>query len=248
MNKDINNGILLAIRGGGVKSSVAIGVLRALEEAGIPVKEVSGSSLGSIVAALVANGYDSKEILKLFLEYNKVLVKGARCFLGRGSIVIEESVNKEIGNKDFKDLEKTCYINASYNKETDPKLFLFSNEKTPDIKVGVACRASSSLQYIYGYYRAKIYDQKYKFFDGGYTANPYIPDTDLTTVCCTFETNKESNYSKIWQKTPLIAEKQSDIVIKPFTGKIGTIGSPEDMKVAYELGYQKSIKVLKKIK
>lgn len=248
MKKDINDGVLLAIRGGGVKSSVSIGVLRAIEEAGIPVKAVSGTSLGSIAAALIANGYDSKEILRLFLEYNKVLTKAALLLLGRGSIVVEESVNKEIGNKTFKELEKACYINASYNKESDPKLFLFSNEMTPNIKVGTACRASSSLQYIYWYYKTIIDGQKYKFFDGGYSANPYIPDTDLATIYSTFENDKKSNYSKIWQRTPLIAEQKSDIIINTNIGKIKTVGSCEDMKDAYELGYKEGIKVLKKIK
>ncbi len=248
MSKSIDEGVLLAVRGGVVKSSVAIGVLRALEEANIQVKEVSGTSLGSIVAALVANGYDSKEILKLFLEYNKILTRAARVLCGRGSIVIEESVNKEIGNKTFKDLEKNCYINASYNKERDPKLFLFSSDTTPDEKVGRACRASSSLQYIYGYYKAEVDGNRYRFFDGGYTANPYIPETDMLVVYSTFQTSKEGNYSKLWQRTPFIAERQTDIVIKPFTNKIGTVGSCDDMRDAYDLGYKEAVKQLRKIR
>lgn len=248
MGKDLNNGVLLAIRGGGVKSAVGIGVLKALEEVGIPVKEVSGASLGSIVAALVANGFNSKEILQLFLQYNKILTRAAILLGGDGSIVIEDSVNKEIGYKTFDELEKKCYINASYNNELKPRMFLFSNDETPYISVGVGCRASSSLQPIYGYYRATIDGKKYRFFDGGFTANPYIPETNLTTVYCSFENGKSIMPNISWKKTPLIAEENSDITIKPNLGKIGTVGSCEDMETAYNLAYKESIKTLKKIK
>ena len=43
------------------------------KEANIPIKGVSGESLGSIFAALLAYGYNSEEILELFLKYNKVI-------------------------------------------------------------------------------------------------------------------------------------------------------------------------------
>ena len=58
--KNFDNGIHLAVRGGGVKSAAAIGVLKALEELGIFVKSTSGASLGSIVSILVANGFNSR--------------------------------------------------------------------------------------------------------------------------------------------------------------------------------------------
>lgn len=61
----LENGIFLAARGGGIRSCVSIGVLKALEEAKIPIRGVSGESLSSIFAGLLAYGYDSKKILKL---------------------------------------------------------------------------------------------------------------------------------------------------------------------------------------
>ena len=67
----LREGIFFAGRGGGVRSCVSIGVLKALEEENIPVKGVSGESLSSIFAALLAYGLNSDEILKLFLAYNK---------------------------------------------------------------------------------------------------------------------------------------------------------------------------------
>lgn len=54
----------LALAGGGVSGSAAVGVIQALEEAGITITHIAGTSSGSIVAALYAYGY-SVEDLKL---------------------------------------------------------------------------------------------------------------------------------------------------------------------------------------
>ncbi len=252
---NFDNGVHLAIRGGGVKSASAIGVLKALEELHIPVNSTSGASLGSIVAILIANGLNSREILKLFLEYNQVLTKAALFLGGRGSVVIEESVNKEIGNKTFKDLKIPCMINASYKTEWNPKLFLFSKDTTPDITGGVACRASASLQFIYLYYIKKIrsienenvVEKTYKFFDGGYTANPFIPKVNIPVVYSTFKSAKIVKVKRNWQKTPLIAENLSDIVIKPNLGTMKVIGNCNDMNLAHDLAYEESKKAFEKI-
>lgn len=248
LDVNLNNGVFLAIRGGGVKSTVSMGVLKALEEEGIKVVGVSGASLGSIAAALIANGYDANETLQLFLEYNKVLTKASPLLLGRGSIVIEESVDKEIGYKTFQDLNMNCLINASYNSEKDPKMFLFSNEETPEMSVGRACRASSSLQFIYGYYKTTIEGTKYRFFDGGYTANPIIPETDVPVIYCSFTKPKPLNPDVIWQNTVLVARDTADIVVEPYLGKMGTVGTQDDMKLAYKLGYQDAKQTLRRIK
>lgn len=254
--EELGNGVHLAIRGGGVKSASAIGVLKALEEFHIPVKSTSGASLGSIVSILVANGLNSTEILKLFLEYNKILTNATIFLGGRGSVVVEESVNKEIGNKTFEELDMPCVINASYGMEWNPKLFLFSKETTPNTTAGIACRASSSLQFIYLYYIKKIksiqngqwIEKTYKFFDGGFTANPFIPKTNMPVVYSTFA-NKKMKPAKLknWQKTPLIAEGLSDIIIKPNTGSMMVVGSCDDMRMAHDLSYNESKKVLTKI-
>lgn len=49
----------LVLSGGGAKGVAHIGVLKVLEEAGIPIDYIAGTSMGSIVGALYAIGYDS---------------------------------------------------------------------------------------------------------------------------------------------------------------------------------------------
>lgn len=52
----------LVLSGGGAKGVAHIGVLKVLEEAGIPIDYISGTSMGAIVGALYAVGYDAKTL------------------------------------------------------------------------------------------------------------------------------------------------------------------------------------------
>jgi len=61
----------LALSGGGIRGAAHIGVLKALEEAGVRIDVISGASAGSIVAALYAVGYTPREIEKIFLQFDK---------------------------------------------------------------------------------------------------------------------------------------------------------------------------------
>ena len=54
----------LALSGGGAKGFAHIGVLKVLEENGIPVDCISGTSMGSIVGGLYAMGYSADELEK----------------------------------------------------------------------------------------------------------------------------------------------------------------------------------------
>ena len=60
--------VALVLSGGGAFGAVHVGVLKVLEEAGIPVDMVVGTSMGSIVGALYSVGYDSDDIATMFHE------------------------------------------------------------------------------------------------------------------------------------------------------------------------------------
>lgn len=56
------HGVGVVMSGGGAKGLYHIGVLEALEEAGVPIDYVAGTSMGSIVAAMYAAGYSPAEM------------------------------------------------------------------------------------------------------------------------------------------------------------------------------------------
>ena len=57
----------LVLGGGGAKGAAHVGVLKAIEEAGIPVDFIAGTSIGAIVGGLYCCGYRSADIEQLFL-------------------------------------------------------------------------------------------------------------------------------------------------------------------------------------
>jgi len=60
----------LVLSGGGAKGVAHIGVIKVLEEAGIPIDYVAGTSMGAIVGALYAIGYDAHVMDSLVRKQN----------------------------------------------------------------------------------------------------------------------------------------------------------------------------------
>lgn len=56
------------LSGGGAKGIAHAGVIQALEENGIPIDYIAGTSMGAIVGSLYASGYTPKEIIDLILS------------------------------------------------------------------------------------------------------------------------------------------------------------------------------------
>jgi NTE family protein len=58
----------LVLSGGGAKGAAHIGVIKALEENGIPIDYVAGTSAGAIIASLYAMGYTPQEMVDLLMS------------------------------------------------------------------------------------------------------------------------------------------------------------------------------------
>lgn len=65
----------LVLSGGGAKGAAHIGVLKYIEEAGIPIDYIAGTSMGSIVGGMYALGYSSEEILDIIssVDWNRLI-------------------------------------------------------------------------------------------------------------------------------------------------------------------------------
>ena len=60
----------LALSGGGAKGAAHIGVLKYIEELGIPIDYIAGTSMGSIIGGLYALGYTPNEMAELISNIN----------------------------------------------------------------------------------------------------------------------------------------------------------------------------------
>src|SRR5262249_41230086 len=69
-------GIGLTLSGGGARGFAHIGVMRALNEANIPIDAVGGTSIGAIIAGGVAAGWNYEEMVfhikRTFVETNPI--------------------------------------------------------------------------------------------------------------------------------------------------------------------------------
>ena len=73
----------LALAGGGVKGAAHIGAIKALEENGIKIDALAGTSIGSIVSSLYAMGYSTDMMLEIFRYSAKEIMKtDAKYFAG----------------------------------------------------------------------------------------------------------------------------------------------------------------------
>ncbi|RYU94663.1 patatin-like phospholipase family protein [Emticicia agri] len=109
----------LVLSGGGARGFVHVGVFRALEEYGIPVDFVGGTSMGSIIASFIAMGNSAEKLYgvmrAIYLEgknptsdFNLIpyfsLIKGKK---------VEEILEKYYGTVDIEDLWRSFYCVSS---------------------------------------------------------------------------------------------------------------------------------------
>ncbi|HYH56056.1 MAG TPA: patatin-like phospholipase family protein [Anseongella sp.] len=110
-------GISLVLSGGGARGWAHIGLLQALDEAGIAVEAISGVSAGSIVAALYAGGKSPQEILAIVKKADmfKIVRKGLLAFLpGAFSSLgyLEQQLKAFLPEDSFEALGKKVFITA----------------------------------------------------------------------------------------------------------------------------------------
>ena len=82
----------VVLSGGGAKGFAHIGALRVIEESGIPIDYIAGTSMGSIIGGLYAVGYDPDMMQKLCTEQNwDMIIKDQ---IPRKFIPLEKRINE----------------------------------------------------------------------------------------------------------------------------------------------------------
>lgn len=192
-------GIGIALAGGGIRGIAHAGVLKALEDNGIKIDAIGGTSAGSIVASLYAMGYKPYYIYVVFKKYAQEIINigNAPIINGIGSFM----KNKKIGITGLNDgtsLERLCNELASRKNVkvigdikmplaipavdiSEAKEYIFTNCAPRDniydnyiteIEIGKAVRASSSFPAVF----CPCEFKKHMFMDGGTLDNiPVLP-------------------------------------------------------------------------
>jgi len=134
----------LALSGGTAKSVAHAGVIKALEEHGIPIDFLSGTSGGSIVAVLRAAGRSGDDLIETAkgMKWRRLagLTLTRMGFLSGQKI--REFIIGEIGDVDFGELLIPTAVVAADLTSGEKAVFRQG-------RVAVACQASSSIPEIY---------------------------------------------------------------------------------------------------
>lgn len=192
----------LALSGGGIRGIAHAGALKAMEDNGIKIDVIGGTSSGALISSLYALGYSPYYIYILFKRYSKEIVginstpiiSGIRNFVTSKKVEItglktgksiEEAYNRlalKKGVKTIKDIKKMPIVIPAVDVG-DAKEYIFTNrvpkksqdklQYITDISIGKAVRASSSFPAVF----CPCEFREHRFLDGGVLDN--IPVTEV---------------------------------------------------------------------
>jgi NTE family protein len=137
--------VALVLGSGGPRGYAQIGVMRVLEEAGIEVDLVVGTSVGSLLGVFWADGRAATEIDALSQEGGPLTVFDPSLFADRGWIHgqrLQDYVNAGLGNRSLEQLSRRVIVAATRRSDKVPVFFSSGN-------AGVAVRASSAVPGIF---------------------------------------------------------------------------------------------------
>ncbi len=167
-----NPKIGLALSGGGVRGISHLGVLKALNEAGIYPTHLSGSSAGAIAGTMYCSGYKPEEILRIIVDTN--YFKFIRPAISLKGILtmsqVEKLLEMYIKENDFSKLEIPMTVAATDIQRG--KVVYFSEGEIIKPVLASSC--------IPGMFEPIKYDDKY-LIDGGVLNN--LPVEPLDGIC-----------------------------------------------------------------
>ena len=152
----------LLLGGGAIRGVAYCGTIKYLEEAGIQYNTVAGSSVGSLLAALLAIGYNASEISDIMLTVSYELFRdiqiaiGPQFALSKGEVFLDwirNQIEKKFYGEKYKkgshkavtfaDLDKNLVIITTDLSNFECKEF--SKQETPDFEVAKAVRISCGM-------------------------------------------------------------------------------------------------------
>lgn len=137
--------VALVLGSGGPRGYAHIGVMRVLEDAGIPVDLVVGSSVGALLGSFWAHGYSAQAMDDLSQTGSPLTVFDFSVFADRGWIHgqrLQDYVNKGLNDSNIEDMPRPFIAVATRLRDKQPVFFNTGN-------VGVAVRASSAVHRVF---------------------------------------------------------------------------------------------------
>jgi NTE family protein len=168
----MNHQLGLVLSGGGMRGAAAVGAVKALQETGIEPQFIAGTSVGAIVGAFYAAGYDASEMMD-FLKNTPLFSLSGYTLTKSGILDAEKyaaSLDPFFKNDHFEDLARPLYV-AATNLNTGDCDYLHSGALVP------ALLASAALPGLF----APVRIGEHLYVDGGIIDN--FPVEQLRDRC-----------------------------------------------------------------
>jgi NTE family protein len=241
----------LALGGGAVLGAAHIGVLRAIDEMGIEIDYIAGTSIGAFVAGLYAFGLNWEEIQYISENLNWLDISGLS-FSNMGLLSnrkMGDLIREKIGNVNLEDSPLPVAMIAA-DIETMEKVILSSGD------VGRAAMASTSIPGIF----TPVEINGRLLVDGGIVENvPISPLVDMgadiiiaVNLNSDHKNKRPENILEILLRTFVMTSntatqfqtRNADILIKPDLSEFNVIDMNQSSDLI-EKGYQEAIRILK---
>jgi NTE family protein len=153
--------VALVLGAGGSRGFAHVGVIKALDAAGIHADIVVGSSSGSVVAAIYAGGRDAQALEAMALGIEDGDLIDVTLF-GPGRVqgeALQNFVNQALGNRSIEALDRAFAVVATERATNTMTIFNRGN-------TGLAVRASSSIPNVFW----PVLIEGREYVDGGVTS------------------------------------------------------------------------------
>ena len=234
--------ITLSLSGGGLRGAAHVGAIKFLEEQGVEVTAVSGSSAGAIVGLFLAAGLKSDDMLNFLQNLEKkelfVWASGDTGLFKMDSL--EKKLEKRVNVKSFDELQipfHLCVTNIATGEST------YINEGNP-VEYTIASSTITPL------FRAKKIGEN-AYIDGGFSDNlPVKPlksyyEKNLAININPLRGENLDSFKDLMIRSILIMIRSNSMPAKKLTDAFFEVKGVENMhlfdfseiEMAYEAGY-----------
>ncbi len=171
----------IAFGGGGARGFAHLGVIKAFEENNISFDVVAGTSVGSIIGALYANGMTADEMIKIGLNLKTKDIKTNKVFfMPSKTDGIENLIKNAVGDIDITELKKP-FVAVAVDIISGKEIHITKGN------LAKACAGSCAIPGVFNY----VEFDKYRLLDGGLQNT--IPADVLRNEGCNFVVSVDVN-------------------------------------------------------
>ncbi len=241
----------LVMSGGSARGFAHLGVLKAMDELGIPPEVISGVSAGAIVGAFYADGFHPDEILDLFIE--KKLFQLVHLNVSRKGVLkpsgVDTLIKRSLRSKSFNQLRIPLFVTAADISRGVPVYF---HEGTLADRI----MASAAIPVMF----QPVVIEGTTFVDGGLMDNlPVEPIRSRCRVLTGVSVNPNyedfdlGSFWKLTERTIYLSlvtriqehKQRCDIFIEPAELKNYGLFEISKAREMVDIGYREAMKVLK---